>query len=313
LFFLQHNLQIFIDDEANQAVDFNLIKIAELQRFGTEVKISTQYIPPVLEVGASPVLNALLREIKEQVTTRARELALYKQDKGLENIQLGTRDMVYLLALLTLNRYTPLLHHLLESAGVSPWNFYSVLRQIVGELSTYSTSYNVFGGRGIEAEEGLPTYQHDDLAGCFGMAMSSIIRIMDELTAGPDYVAQLLFDGTYFAADLNERIFAGNNRYYLRIKSDLPADQVINALRISAKLSSREYLPILIARSLPGVNFEYDGSPPTELPRSTDSVYFRVDHHGAPWDAVRNGLNAAIYFDTPPGQIEIELMVIYGK
>ena len=313
LFYLDHNLQIFIDSEAAKAVDFCLIKIAELQRLGNEVKIVDQYIPPVLKIGASPILSALLREIKEQITARARELALYKRDKGLENIELGSRDMVYLLALMTLNRYAPLLHHLQEGEGASPWYFYGLLRQIVGELSTYSTQYNVFGGLGIEGEDGLPVYQHDNLARCFGMAVSMIIKLLDELTAGPDYIAPLNFDGTYFYSDLSDRIFSGNNKFYIRVRTNLPQEEVINEIQSVAKLSSREYLPILIARSLPGVSVEYDPSPPTELPRSTDSVYFRLDHHGSSWDAIRDGLNAAVYFDSPPGEIEVELMVIYGK
>ena len=135
LFFLDYHLEIFVNDEAAKAVDFHLIKIAELQRLGTEVKTLNQFIPPLLHASASPVLSILLREVKEQLTARGRELALYKQDRGLENIALGTRDMVYLLALLTLNRHVPLLHHWLDDGSTHPWQFYGLLRQIVGELS----------------------------------------------------------------------------------------------------------------------------------------------------------------------------------
>ena len=173
------------------------------------MKLLTQFIPPLLQVSASPVLSILLREVKEQLTARGRELALYKQDRGLENIALGARDMVYLLALLTLNRNIPLLHHLLDDGSTHPWQFYGVLRQIAGELSTFSTGHDVFGVAGTDKEDELPPYQHDNLGACFGAAVTLIVKLLDELTAGPDYLAPLLFDGTYYGADITERAFQG--------------------------------------------------------------------------------------------------------
>jgi len=313
VFFLDYHLEIFIDEEAAKAVDFHLIKIAELQRLGAEVKLLTQFIPPLLHVSASPVLSILLREIKEQLTARGRELALYKQDRGLENIALGSRDMVYLLALLTLNRNIPLLHHWLDDGNTHPWQFYGLLRQIAGELSTFSTQHDVFGVAGSNKEDELPSYQHDNLGACFGAAVTLIVKLLDELTAGPDYLASLLFDGTYYGADITERAFQGANQYYLRVRTAVSAATVINALQSTAKVSSRENLPILIARALPGVPVVYEASPPSQLPRSSDSIYFQIDQHATAWDAVRNGLNVAIYFDAPPGDVTIELMVIYGK
>lgn len=312
VYFLDYHVELFVDEEAAKAVDFHLIKIAELQRLGNEVKLLPQFIPPLLHVNASAVLAILLREIKEQLTARGRELALYKQDRGLDKIEMGSRDMIYLLALLTINRNIPLLHHLLDDGVTHPWQFYGLLRQIAGELSTFSTQHDVFGASAANKEPELPSYAHTELGTCFGAAVTLIVKLLDELTAGPDYTASLLFDGTYYGSDVTERIFQGANRYYLRVRSDVPAGTLVNALQATAKISSRENLPILIARALPGVTASYDASPPSQLPRNTDSIYFQLDHHSNAWDAVRNGFNIAIYFDSPPGEAQIDLMVIYG-
>lgn len=313
VFFLDYNLELFIDDEASRAVDFHLIKVAELQRLGAEVRVLPNFIPPLLRVSASPVLSILLREVKEQLTSRGRELALYKQDRGLENVTLGSRDMVYLLALLTLNRSIPTLHHWLDDGSMHPWQFYGLLRQLAGELSTFSMQHDVFGVMGDKHDDELPAYQHDNLGACFGAAVSLIVKLLDELTAGADWAAPLLFDGTYYGADVNERALSGANQYYLRVRSTDAPDTVISDVQATAKISSRENLPILIARALPGVSAEYDAAPPSQLPRTSDSLYFRLDHQSNTWDAVRNGLNLAIYFDQPPADANIELMVLYGK
>jgi type VI secretion system protein ImpJ len=313
VYFLDYNLEVFVDDEAAKAVDFQLIKVAELQRLGAEVKVLPQFIPPLMHVGASPVLGILLREIKEQLTARGRELALYKQDRGLENVAMGSRDMLYLLALLSLNRYIPLLHHWLDDMSAHPWQFYGVLRQLAGELSTFSAVHDVFGAMGTDRSDELPPYQHDNLGACFGAAVTLIVRLLDELTAGPDFQAPLLFDGTYFGAEISERALQGANQYYLRVRSAEAPGTVMADLQSTAKISSRENLPILIARALPGVAAIYDESPPSQLPRTSDSLYFRLDHQSSAWDAIRNGANVAIYFDTVPAEADIELMVLYGK
>jgi len=308
--FLYYHLAIFFGAESTQAVDYHLIKIAELERFGNEVRLSDEYIPPMLNVAGSQGLQRLLRDIKEQLTSRARELALYKKD--MSDGSIPSRDIAFLMALRTLNRYVPLIHQYSELSQVLPWDYYGLLRQIVGELSTFSKSFYLFGGLQESTTDGLPAYRHEDIYTCFHLATNTISELLNELTAGPDYSARLMFDGTYFASELSDRIFQGNNRFYLRVRVEGSDDSVVAELQTTAKLSSREYLPIIIARALPGVGVNHLSTPPNELPRRSDSVYFEVDPHSDAWLPVRDGANIAIYFDNPPGNVDIELLVVYG-
>jgi len=312
--FLDYHLQVFFEDEIEQAVDFDLIKVGEIERSGSEVRLSDRFIPPLMRVEASPQLARMVRNAKELLTTRGRDLALYKGAKGMAAEEFSARDMVYLLALNTLNRYIPELHHLTEQSAAHPWIIYGVLRRIVGELSTFSTRFDVFGKLDEEPEGiGMPEYQHEDLAGCFGRAGEILLNLLDELTAGPDYVSTLHFDGTYFYSDVGERVFKGNNKYYLSVRSELPAEGVVAMMQTIAKLGAKEHLPILMARSLPGVPLEYLPAPPTVLPRRVNTIYFQLDAQGQAWDAVRDGLNVAIYMDNPPAETEMQLLVVYGK
>lgn len=314
LYFLDFSPQLFFGDEVSRAADYQCLKIAEVQRYGNEVRLADGYVPPTFAVGGSVLLCRVLRELREKITSRARELALFKQDQRRSVIDLGSRDFVYFVALTMLNRWVPLLHHLTETTRIAPWTVFGALRQLAGELSTLSTRRDVLGCVvGAPEGGGIPAYSHDTLGPCFETASRVVCEILDELVAGPDYVVDLHFDGTYYYADLISRIFEGNNRFYLSVRSDLDQDTVVDALQSGAKLSAKEYLPIVIARSLPGVQLEFLPSPPTELPRRTDTVYFALDPAGSPWDAMRNGLNAALYFDAIPGGVELSLMVVYAK
>jgi len=307
--YLQHNLQIFIGDEVLKAVDFQLIKIAELHKTDSETVISRQYIPPTLSVDSSDLLFELLRELKGQLMSKARELDLYKQDRGLDTNKSCSVDPIYFHALLVLNRYSQQFHHFLETGAVMPWLIYGVLRQLAGELSTFSKQYS-YSDDG--SDFGLPAYDHESIMHCFKETTLVINDLLRDIIAGPDYMTPLLFDGTYYCAHIKDCDTRRNNTYYLRVSMHEEINDVIEYMHARAKLSSKEQLPLLLAHSLPGVVLQYEDSPPINLPRSPDFIYFKLQACGENWDAVISGLNTSIYFDNPPDSIKIDLMVMYG-
>jgi type VI secretion system protein ImpJ len=309
--YLNYQLQIFFGNEIGDAVDFQLIKICELKRFGSEVKVVDDFIPPCTRVDANEQLAKIIRDLKEQLTSRAHELSLYKDERSLETGQIGGREFTYLLAFRSLSRQVPLLFHLTEKGTASPYQVYGLLRQIVGELSTFSQRFNLFGlEEGQEVKEA--EYQHDELGKCFAATARKITLLLDELTAGPDYTSELFYDGTYFTSDLDDKAIRDQNEIYLCVKSQLPEEFVVSSINDLAKVASRELLPLLIARSLPGLDLDFQDSPPTALPRRVGSYYFKLSNKGDAWGAVKEGRNIALYLDNPPADLAVEIMVIYG-
>ena len=156
----------------------------------------------------------------------------------------------------------------------------------------------------------LPDYDHRNLWGCFSAAQGLVSQLLDEITAGPEYVIRLIYDGTYYAADLKPALFEGRNRFYLVFKTGEDPKFVLQSLATNVKLSARERLPILIARALPGIGLEHLPVPPQELPRRAQSIYFTVDHHSDQWGLVEKGHNLTLYWDNAPEDLEVELMVV---
>jgi len=306
---LYYVLKIFWGTEKDFVGDYELIPLANLERDGDEIRLSEQFIPPCISLSGSETINKLVREIKDQISSRGRQLEAYKRERGIHTAEFGTRDMVYLLALRSLNRYVPLLTHLTETKRIHPWPLYAVLRQLAGELSSFSSEVSVTG----EIEDGtrlLPDYDHRNLWECFSGAKTLVTRLLDEITAGPEYIIQLMYDGTYFAADLPPKIFEGRNRFYLVLETEVDPKNILQTMENIAKLSSRQALPILIARSLSGIKLKQLETPPQELPRRAHSIYFQIDHHGDQWDQVQKGNNLALYWDTAPQDLKVELMAV---
>ncbi len=306
---LQYTLKIFWETEMEQLGEYVLIPLAQLEREGDEIQISPRFVPPVLTIPSSAVLLNLIKEIRDEIAARAHQLEEHKRQRGVHTAEFGARDMAYLLALRSLNRYAPVLFHFTETRQVHPWAAYGLLRQLIGELSSFSTEVNLLG----ELQDGtqlLPVYDHRNLRECFFSAQALITQLLDDITAGPEYVIQLLFDGTYYAAELTPAIFEGGKRYYLVIETEADPKSVLESLTTIAKLGSRESLPLLIARALPGVGLQHLQTPPQELPRRARSVYLQIDHHGDQWSSVHKGNNLGLYWDAAPEDLKVELMVV---
>ena len=304
--YLIHEVQLLFEDETAQAQDCELVKIAELLRSadGQGVVFSKRYIPPSLTIYSSSVLEGMLKEIRELLTAKGRELSEYKQQHRVHSIEMGSRDTVFLLMMQTVNRYIPLFHHYLEVAETPPWVLYALLRQLVGELSTFSEIVSVLGGP-------LPAYRQEELWECFDPAVRIIKELLNELTKGPDYVVPLVFDGKYFAGDLAKRFFEGSNRYYLSIKVDLPPRELLRLLTETGKVCSREDMDALRAQSLPGLTLDYLETPPGELPRRAHYSYFTINHHSRLWSQIATRQNLAVFCELPPQKTEMQVLVIF--
>jgi type VI secretion system protein ImpJ len=302
-------LKIFWEAERDQLGDYELIPLAQLERRGEEITLSEHFIPPCLSIYSSDPLVKIVKEIRDQIASRGHQLESYKRERGIQTAEFGARDMVYLLALRSINRYVPLLFHLTESRQVHPWRVYAVLRQLIGELSSFSAQVNVMG----ELEDGtsmLSDYEHQNLWECFSNAQSLVTQLLDGITAGPEYVMQLLYDGTYYASDLSPAIFEGRNRFYLIVETEADPQTLLQSIEKFAKLGSRESVPLLMARALSGIGLEHLPVPPQELPRRPHSIYLQIDHHGDEWTEVQKGNNIALYWDTAPEDLKVELMVV---
>ena len=306
---LYYVLRLFWETESDQLGDYVVIPLAQLGRDGEEITLSERFVPPCLTISSSEPLAKLVKEIRDEIAARGHQLESYKRERGIHTAEFGARDMVYLLALRSLNRYIPVLFHVTESQQVHPWTVYAVLRQLIGELSSFSERINVRG----EVEDGtrlLSNYDHRGLWECFSGAQAVITQLLDEITAGPEYVILLAYDGTYYSAELSPTIFEGRNRFYLVFETAGDPQSMLQSLETMAKLGSRESLPILIARALPGLRLEHLPIPPQELPRRAHSIYFRIDHHSDQWAQVERGHNIALYWDSAPEDLKVELMVV---
>ncbi|MCK7511988.1 MAG: type VI secretion system baseplate subunit TssK, partial [Desulfobacterales bacterium] len=118
---LKYALKILWETEKDFFGDYETIPIAQLERQGEEVVLCRQFHPaepessmPQRPTGKDTSRRSATRSHRADTSSKA-----FKRDRGIHTAEFGSRDMVYLLALRSLNRYIPQLFHLTESTGPS--------------------------------------------------------------------------------------------------------------------------------------------------------------------------------------------------
>ena len=235
-------------------------------------------------------------QARHQLCARGRQLEEFKSQRGIQTAEFGSRDMVYLLALRSLNRYIPTLSHFLEAPSAHPWEVYGLLRQLIGELSTFSETVNVMGEAG--EDKLLPSYDHANLWPCFAAAQGLVSRLLDEITAGPEHVVPLVYDGTYYAAELPAAIFEARKRYYLVVRTELDPKQVIENLSVRDKAGFDRKVAEINKSEIVGEMAMFTGDKRTAsiyAMRDSDLVRIRVNSTGVlqPWSTGATSPNGA--------------------
>ena len=156
----------------------------------------------------------------------------------------------------------------------------------------------------------LPDYHHTNLGGCFSPAHDLVLKLLDQITAGPEYALALSYDGSYFGSEMKAAHFEGRSRFYLVLKTDEDPKGVALSVATLAKLSSKERMPLLIAQALPGIALEHLPDPPRELPHRASAVFFAIDSRSEQWDLVQKWKNLALCWDQAPADLEVQLMIV---
>ncbi|MGL1862944.1 MAG: type VI secretion system baseplate subunit TssK [Pseudodesulfovibrio sp.] len=307
---MRYVLRLFWETELEDLGAYNLIPLAKLVLDGEQVRVGRSFIPPSLTMTASSELTNIFKDIGDQLASRCRRLEEYKNPGGLGSGDLDFTSTVFLLALRTLNRYAPVLKHLAEAPHVHPWKAFGVLRQVIGELSSFSRDVSALG-EGPRGEKLLPDYDHENVGPCFQAARAIITRILDSLTAGPEFMSQFLYDDPYYTAEMPARAFGTDNTFWLLVRTDTPEVSLDEILKM-AKLSATTGMSALLARAVHGIGLTYQEDPPPGLPRTKGALCFRIDTDSPMWQEVEKSHSISLYWDSAPKEMAAYIAALRG-
>lgn len=310
---MSYVVRLFWEDEIQSLGNYEVMPVARLYQDGDQAKIQQEFIPPCLNLAASPALSKRLRQLRDEVIGRARQIEIFKvrSRAGARGVDVDAGHLDMLMALSVLNHFGPALHHLLESPTTHPWEIDGLLRQLVGALSTFSDRCNMLG----ETRDGrmlLVPYRHADL-GAGIHALADLIRSqLNEIAAAPEMVVRMEPDGAasgYYVADLSESFFGQRHRYHLVASGDMDAAQLAAALTTGAKMAAPGQIEMLVTHSLPGLELLPLPEAPRGVPRRAGAQYFHIDILSDAWSTVIQEHRLALFVPEAPETLQFELIV----
>lgn len=310
---MDYVIRIFWEDEIEHLGDYELMPLARLEQDGEVVRPVSDFTPPCVTLVAAPQLQRLLSELRDEVIGRARQLEVFKRPLANRD-QEGDTQVGAILALSVLNRYGSQLNHLIEGPQSHPWFVYGVLRQLVGELSTF-TEYCDLLGETHDSQSLLRPYEHTDLGAVFDSARTLLLRLLNEITLGPEMFVRFERDGaadTLYRAELPGAFFGLRHRYYLMVRCALEPAQATDLMMFEAKLATPDSIEMTVSRALSGIELIPLQTLPLGMPRRSGVAYFRIESQSALWDGVEADGRLALFLPNPPDELRVELIVIKG-
>ena len=296
------NIDLLLDTE--ETGDRVTLPIARVTRSGAgHFVFDPVFIPPCVSISASERIMALLGrliEILEEKSARfTRKAAGGKERTWAE---FSTREIANFWLLHTVNSsLAPLRHHYLTKRG-HPEELYCDLLKLGGALCTFAFESH---------PRNLPLYDHRDLEKSFG-ELDHHIRTHLEIIVPTQYIEIPLKKRAdyFYEGEVTDQRVLDRTRWIFGIRSKVSEPELIAKTPELAKLCSKQFVPRLVQRALPGMALTHLPVPPSAIPVKADFQYFSVSRAGPCWDHIVGTRQIGLYV---PGELpnpSLELLVI---
>lgn len=308
---LTHVVRLFLGPETESLDEYDVIPLGALVRDNDNVRWQTDRVPPCYALSGSATLRDITRDIRDDLTGRMRQLAEYKVPHDAAHQDLDADFLLLMQSLQTLNHLVPALTHLTETETVHPWRVYGLLRQCVGELSTFSSQVDALGET-TEGSAGLPAYDHLHLYDCFHAARRLINQLLSEISAGPEFRVTLTPLDDYLAGAIPRDYFAPRNRFYLVLQVAQAAEGLGARFLQGARVAAPAALPTIIDHALPGIDMIEVATPPQGMPKRANAYYFRIEQLSNGWEQIEQAAEIGLYWPDAPDDLRAQLIVLRG-
>lgn len=296
------NFRLLAESEARQGASF--LRVARVRRSPAGVfELDPRFVPPLLDIGASDYLMAILRRLIEILAARSSMLAGMRRQKNQTLADFTSADIANFWLLYTINSHFPLLRHLFETRRGHPEALFHVMTSLAGALTTFSLK--------IQPRD-LPAYDHDELGGCFA-DLDEKLRFLLETVVPANFVSLplKLVEPSIYATALAEERYLTNTRMYLAIQAEMNEADLITKAPLLIKVCSATHIEHLVRQALPGVKLIHTPQPPASIPIKLNYQYFALNQSGGAWEAICRARNFAAYVpaDFPNPQLELIILL----
>jgi type VI secretion system protein ImpJ len=284
------------------------LPIARIRRDGTgHFVYDSEYVPPSLQIGASPRLLLLLSRIVEILDAKSAAVAAESSASRKVLREYASREVANFWLLHAVRSSIPPLRHLLEMRTSHPEELYTELSRLAGALCTFAFDSH---------PRSLPAYDHERLGECFG-EIDRHIRTHLEVIIPTNCVTITLrrvSDFLFVGVVTDQRCF-GPAHWILGARTEGDRGELIAKVPKLVKICSSRHVERLFKEARPGLSIQHLQNPPSAVSPRIGAEYFTLGRGGSMeaqvcWKDINKMGEVGIYVPGALAGAELELLVV---
>jgi type VI secretion system protein ImpJ len=265
------------------------------------VVLEDRFIATVLNAQQAPRLATFLKEVQGLLHQRGEALAARAVASG----RGGAAEIADFLMLQTINRYEPLINHLVSSRLVHPEDLYRLCVEIAGDLSTLTAP--------SRRPPSLPAYQHEDLRASYEPLMAALRAALStvlEQSAVPIPLEKKRFNIS--VGVVNDKTLFDSAALVIAARADVPAENLRKNLPQQMTVAPVESIAKLVNEHVPGVPLQPLAVAPRQIPYHAGFTYFELDRSSPRYRDLKTSGGVAVHVpESFPGLV-MEMWAIRG-
>jgi type VI secretion system protein ImpJ len=299
--FGRKNFRFCLENEASE--DLVTLPVARVKRSGAgHFVYDPDFIPPCLRITASERLMGMLRRLIDILGEKSEALRRAPARGGEMASAFSQQEVAGFWFLHCVNSSLARLRDLYLARRGHPEEVFVELSRLAGSLCTFGLDSHPMS---------LPLYDHGRLEECFGDLDRHIRFHLEAFLPTHCVTIPLKPAGNFFfEGEVADQRCLGRARWILSIRSRMGEADLIRLTPQLVKVCSREFVPKLVQRALPGMPLNHLPVPPSAVAPRVDCQYFGLSRSGPCWDHIVKTRAVGIYVPGEFPEPEIGLHVI---
>lgn len=287
------------DDDIADLLVIPVARIIEV-RADDEIVLDRSFIPSCIDIRAASALEGYLRELEGLLGHRMTALSARLSDGGPAK---GTAEIADFMLLITVNRWLPIIRHLLTIENVHPCDLYSKCASLAGELASFMAP--------DKQPPELPLYQHDDLTQSFAPLMRTLRQYLSAVLE--QTAVQIPLEQRKYGVSVGiiaDKKLTSSASFVVAVNAEIPTESVRRHFAAQAKVGAVEEIRQLVNSALPGIGLRPLPVAPRQIPYHAGMVYFELERDGPHWAKLTTSGGIAFHISGEFPGLQMELWAI---
>ncbi|MGM9485708.1 type VI secretion system baseplate subunit TssK [Ideonella sp. YS5] len=265
-------------------------------------ELDIRFVPPVVSLGAAPILQAMLRRLLDVLQAKVDALYGHHREPSRHVIEFRSGDIASFWLLHTTSGAFAALSHFHHHPLLHPERLFERMLELAGSLMTFSKSHRLAD---------LPRYSHEESGPAFAK-LDEVIRDLLETVISSRCFAIALQEAkpSYHHGRLDSGKIDANTRFYLGVQSSLPPSELVDSVPHRFKVGAPDDVEKLVLSAMAGVRLVHAAQVPAAIPVRPGAYYFALEPRGPLYERMLQAQSIAIYVPSGTADLNMELFAL---